>query len=154
MVFLVVMYGCESWTIKKGECQRIDAFELWCWKRFENPWTARRSNQSVLKEISLKIYWKDWCWSWNSNNWPPDVKNWFTGKDLDAGKDWGWEEKGMTEDERVGWHHRLNGHEFEYAPEIGDGQGKLACCSSWGCKGLNTTEQLNWTELTRWKFRK
>ena len=59
MVFPVIMYGCESWTVKKGECQRIDAFELWCWKRFENPWTARRSNQSVLKEISLKIYWKD-----------------------------------------------------------------------------------------------
>ena len=65
MVFPVVMYGCESWTIKKVECGRIDAFELWCWSRLLRvPWTARRSNQSILKEIS---HWKDWCWSWNSN---------------------------------------------------------------------------------------
>ena len=68
MVFLVVMYGCESWTIKKAECQRTDAFELWCWRRLLRvPWTARRSNQSILKEISPNIHWKDWCWSWNSN---------------------------------------------------------------------------------------
>ena len=67
MVFPVVMYGCESWTIKKAECRRIDAFELWCWRRLLRvPWTARRSNQSILKEISPE-YWKDWCWSWNSN---------------------------------------------------------------------------------------
>ena len=65
MVFTVVIYGCESWTVKKAECQRIDAFELWCWRRLLRvPWTARRSNQSILKEIS---HWKDWCWSWNSN---------------------------------------------------------------------------------------
>ena len=68
MVFLVVMYGCESWTIQKAERQRIDAFELWCWRRLLRvPWTARRSNQSILKEISLGVHWKDWCWSWNSN---------------------------------------------------------------------------------------
>ena len=67
MVFPVVMYGCESWTVKKAECQRIDAFELWCWRRLLRvPWTAGRSNQSILKEI-LNIHWKDWCWSWNSN---------------------------------------------------------------------------------------
>ena len=67
MVFLVVMYGCESWTIKKAEHWRIDAFELWCWRRIlKVPWTARRSNQSILKEISPE-YWQDWCWSWNSN---------------------------------------------------------------------------------------
>ena len=68
MVFPVVKYGYESWTIKKAECQRIDAFELWCWRRFLRvPWTARRSNQSILKESVLNIHWKDWCWSWNSN---------------------------------------------------------------------------------------
>ena len=77
--------------------------------------------------------------------WPPDEKSWLIGKDLDAGKDWGQEEKGTTEDEMVGWHHWLNGHGFEWAPGAGDGQGGLACCSSWGRKELDTTERLNWT---------
>ena len=72
--------------------------------------------------------------------WPPDMKNWLTGKDRDAGKDWRQEEKGMTKDEMVGWHHRLNRHEFEQAPGVGDGQGSLACCSPWSCKELDTTE--------------
>ena len=76
--------------------------------------------------------------------WPPDTKNWLTGKDPDAGKDWGQEEKGMTEDEMVGWHHRLNGHEFEQAPGVGDGQGSLVCCSPWGYKESDLTGQLNW----------
>ena len=76
----------------------------------------------------------------------PDAKNWLIWKDPDAGKDWRWEEKGMTEDEMVGWHHQLNGHEFEEIPEVGDGQGGLACYSSWGCKESDTTEWLNWTE--------
>ena len=75
--------------------------------------------------------------------WPPDVKSWLTGKDLDAGKDWGQEEKGITEDEMVGWHHRLNGLEFEQALGVGDGQGSLACCSPWGHKESDMTEQLN-----------
>ena len=68
MVFPVVTYGCESWSIKKAECQRIDAFELWHWRRLLRvPWTARRSNQSILRKSVLKIHWKDWCWSWNSS---------------------------------------------------------------------------------------
>ena len=68
MIFPVVMYWCESWTIKKAECRRVNAFELWCWRRLLRvPWTAKRSNQSILKEISPEYYWKDWCWSWNSN---------------------------------------------------------------------------------------
>ena len=79
--------------------------------------------------------------------WPPDVKNWLIGKDLDAGKDWRQEEKGMTEDEMVGWHHWLNGHEFEEALGVGNGQGGLACCSPWGHKQSDMTEQLNRTEL-------
>ena len=78
--------------------------------------------------------------------WPPDAKNWLTGKDPDAGKDWRQEEKGMTEDEMVGWHHWLDGHEFEQAPGVGDGQGSLACCSPWGHKELDMTEWPNWTD--------
>ena len=114
MVFLVVMYGCESWTIKKAECQRIDVFELWCWRRLlRDPWTARRSKQPILKEISpeysleglmLKLkfqYLVTWC---------KELTHW---KRPWCWKDWRWEEKGTTEDEMVGWHHRLNGREFE-----------------------------------------
>ena len=80
---------------------------------------------------------------------PPDVKNWLTGKDSDAGKDWRQEEKGTTEDEMVGWHHRLEGHDFEQAPGVDDGQGSLACCSPWGCKESDTTQRLNWPQSTR-----
>ena len=98
MVFPVVMYGCERWTIRKTEHQRIGAFELWCWRRLLRvPWTARRSNQSILKEISPEYSAKAEILIL----WPPDVKNWLTGRDPDAGKDWRWEEKGTTEDERV-----------------------------------------------------
>ena len=109
MIFPVVMYGCESLTVKKAEHRRIDSFELWCWRRLLRvPWTTRRSNQSILKEISpgysleglmlkLKLQY---------------FGNLMTGKDPDAGKDWGQEEKGTTEDEMVGWHHWLNGREF------------------------------------------
>ena len=82
--------------------------------------------------------------------WPRDVKSWLIGKDPHAGKDWGQEEKGMTEDEMAGWHHRLNGHEFGWTPAVGDGQGNLACCGSWGCKESDTTELLNWTDLNWW----
>ena len=79
--------------------------------------------------------------------WPPYAKSWLIGKDPDAEKDWGQEEKGTTEDEMVGWHHQLNGHEFGWTPGAGDGQGSLVCCGSWGLKELDTTEWLNWTEL-------
>ena len=109
MVFLVVMYACESWTIKKAECWRTDAFELWCWRRLLRvSWTARRINQSILKEISPE---------YSPILWPPDAKkNWLIWKDPDAGKDWKREEKGMTEDEVVGWTPSsscpLHEHEF------------------------------------------
>ena len=79
--------------------------------------------------------------------WPPHAKSWLIGKDLDAGKDWGREEKGMTEDEMAGWHHQLDGHGFGWTPGVGDGQGGLECCSPWGRKESDTTEQLNWTKL-------
>ena len=79
--------------------------------------------------------------------WPPDAKNWLVGKDIYTGKDWGQEEKGTTHDEMVGWHHWLNGHEFEQTLGVGDGQGSLACFTPWGCKESDVTEKLNWTEL-------
>ena len=79
--------------------------------------------------------------------WPPDVKSWLIGKDPDAGKDWGQEEKGTTEDEMVGWHHRLDGYGFGWTPGVGDGQGGLTCCGSWGHKESDMTERLDWTEL-------
>ena len=109
------MHGCESWTIKKAEHWRIDTFELWCWRRLLRvPWTARRSNQSILKEISPEYSLEGLMLKLKFQIlWPPDAKNWLIWKDPDAGKDWRREEKGMTEDEMVGWHHWLNGHEFE-----------------------------------------
>ena len=148
MVFPVVMYGCENWTVNKAEHRRIDAFELWCWRRLLRvPWTARRSNQSILKEINPGI-------SLEGNDaeaetpifWPPYVKSWLIGKDSDAGRDWGQEEKGTTEDEMAGWHHRLDGREFEWTLGVGYGQGGLACCNSWDCKESDMTEWLNWTD--------
>ena len=106
MVFPVVMYGCESWTIKRAEHRRIDAFELWCWRRLLRfPWTARRSNQSIsciFRKWVLNIHWKDWCWSCSSNTLVPDVKSRLIGKDPDAGKDWRQKNKGPTEDEIIG----------------------------------------------------
>ena len=79
--------------------------------------------------------------------WPPHAKSWLIGKNPDAGRDWGQEEKGTTEDEMAGWHHRVDGHESESTPGVGDGQGGLACCDSWGRNESDTTERLNWTEL-------
>ena len=112
MVFLVVMYGCERWTIKKAECRRIDAFELWCWRRLLRvPWTC--------KEIQPVHPKGDQSWVFIGRTdveaetpilWLPDARNWLIGKDPDAGKDWGQEENTMTEDEIAGWHHWLNGH--------------------------------------------
>ena len=115
MVFPVVMYECESWTVKKSECQRIDAFELWCWRRLLRvPWTARRFNQSILKEISPGCSLEGVMLKAETPVfWPPHVKSGLIGKESDAGRDWGQEEKGMTEDEMVGWHHRLDGRESE-----------------------------------------
>ena len=155
MVFPVVMYGCESWTMKKAEHWRIDAFELWCWRRLLRvPWTC--------KEIQPVHSEGDQPWDFFGRNdakaetpvlWPPDVKSWLIGKDFDAGRDLGQEEKGTTEDEMAGWHHWLDGRESEWIPRVDDGQGGLACCDSWGRKELDTTERLNWTELN-WSLEK
>ena len=141
-----------SWTIKKSECQRIDVFELWCWRRLLRvPWTARRSNQSVLKESSPKYSLEGLMLRLKLQYFGHLMqKNWLIGKAPDARKDCR-REKGTTEDNVVAWHHRLNGLEFDQVPGVGDGQGSLACCSLWGHKESDMTEQLNWTELDNLK---
>ena len=148
-VFPVVMYGCESWTVKRASAEELmllncgvgeDSWESLGLKR--DPTSLSKGNQSWLfigrtdAEMEAPVLW------------PPNAKNWLTGKDPDAGKDWRWEEKGMTKDEMVGWHYWLDGHEFEQALGVGDGQGSLACCSPWGRKESDTTEQLNWKPCT------
>ena len=143
MFFPVVTYGSESWTTKKAECRRIDAFELWCWRRLLD-----------CKEIHPVHPKGDQSWIFTGKTdaeaetpilWPLDAKNWLIGKDHVAGKDWKQEEKGKTEDDMVGWHHKLNGHELEQALGDGKGQGSLACCSPWDLTESDTTERLNWT---------
>ena len=129
----VVMYGSESWTIKKVECWRIDAFELWCWRKLLRvPWNSRRSNQSILKEINpensleelmLKLkfqYFGHLMWKTDS------LENTLMLGMIEDGRRRGWQ--------MVGWHHWLDGHEFEQAPGVGDGHGKLVCCSPRGCR--------------------
>ena len=147
MVFPVVMYGCESWTVKKAECQRIDGFELWCWRRLLRvPWTARRSNQSILKEISPGCSLEGIMLKLKLQYFGHRMGSWLIGKDSDAGSDWGQEEKRTTEDEMAGWHHWLDGCESGWTPGVGNEQGGLACCNPWGRKQSDTAEQLNWTE--------
>ena len=154
MVFPMVMYGCESWTVKKAECWRIDAFELWCWRRLLRvPWAARRSSQSFLKEISPGCSLEGMMLKLKLQYFGHLMRSWLIGKDSDAGRDWGQEEKGATEDEMPGWHPWLDGCESEWIPGVGDGQGGLACCDSWGHKELDMTERLNWTELTYYSQR-
>ena len=131
----------ESW-MPKNWC-----LELWCWRRLLRvPWTARRSNQSILKDISSECSLEGLMLKLKLQYFGHLMKSWFTGKDLDAGWD-RQEEKGTTEDEMAGWHHRLDGHEFGWTLGVGDGQGGLVCCDLWGCKESDTTEWLNWTEL-------
>ena len=114
MVLPVVMYGCQSWTVKKAECQRIDAFELWCWRRLLGvPWTARRSNQSILKEISPRCPLEGMMLKLKLQYFGHLMRRVDSLEKTDAGRDWGQEEKGTTEDEMAGWHHRLYGREFE-----------------------------------------
>ena len=115
MVFPVVMYGCESWTVKKAERQGIDAFELRCWRRLLRvPWTARRSNQSILKEINPGISLEGMMLKLKLQYFGHLMqRSSLIGKDPNAGRDWGQEEKGTIEDEMAGWHHRLDGCEFE-----------------------------------------
>ena len=113
MVFPVVIYGCENWTVKRAERRRIDAFELWCWRRLLRvPWTARRSNQSILKEISPGCFLEGMMLKLKLQYFGHLMRRVDSLEKTDAGRDWGQEEKGTTEDEMAGWHHRLNGREF------------------------------------------
>ena len=140
------MYRCESRAMKKAECQRIDAFELWCWRRLLRvPWMARRSKQSILKEINPEYSLEGLMLKLKLR--PPDLKIRLIGKNPDAGKDWRQYKKGMTEDKMVGCYHLLDGHEFESAPGIGEGQGSLVYCSPLGCKESGTTEWLHFLSL-------
>ena len=140
-------YGFSSshvwlWELdyKKAEHRRIDAFKLWCWKRLLRvPWTARRSNQPILKQISPEYSLAGLMLKLQLQNWPPDAKSWLIRKDPDSEKDWRQEEKGATEDEMIGWHHWLYGHKFELTLGDSEGQGSLECCSPLRCKELDTT---------------
>ena len=133
----------------RAECQRIEAFELWCWWRLLGvPWTEGKSNQSILKEISPEFIGRTDAEAETPILKPSDAKNWLTGKDPDAGQDWR-QEKGTTKNEMVGWHHWLDGHEFEQVPGVGDRQGSLACCCPQGCKESDMTEQLDWLNTLR-----
>ena len=144
MVFPVVMCGCESWTMKKAECRRIDAFELWCWRRLLRlPWTERKSNQSIRKEISpeyslerltLKLKLQYFGYLMRRAN---SLEKTLMLDKIEGKRKRGWQ------DEMVGWHHQLNGHEFEQTLGNGEEQGSLACCGPWGFKELYITEQLN-----------
>ena len=138
--------------VKKPEHQRTDAFELWCWRRLLRvPWTARTCNQSILTETSPGCSLEGMMLKAETPVlWPPHAKSWLTGKDPNAGRDWGQEEKGMTEDEIAAWHHRLDGHGFGWSLGVGDGHGGLAWYNSWGHKESDTTERLNWTHTAMW----
>ena len=122
---------------------------LWrVWRRLLRvPWTAR-SNRSVLKEINLNVYWEDWCWSWSSNISATWWEKLIHLKRPWCWKDWGQERRGQ-QDEMVGWHHQLNGHEFEKTLGDGEEQGSLACCSPWGCKELDMMS--DWTTTIPWR---
>ena len=160
--FLVVMYGCESWTIKKAEWQRIDAFELWCWRRLLRvPWNARRSYQSILNEISpeysleglmlkLKLRYFGHL-MWRADSFEKTLKK--KKKKKRKKRPWCWERlraggEGDKGNEMIGWHHRLSRHVFGWTTGVGDGQGGLACCRSRVNKESDTTERMNWTELS------
>ena len=145
--FSRVIYGCESWTIKKAERWRIDVLNYSAVQSLDSP-----LNSKEIKPVNPKGN-QSWIFIGRTDAeaetpilWPPDAKSWLIWKDPDAGKDWEQEEKGMTEDEIVGWRHQLDGHEFEQALGVGDGQGSLACYSPWGLKESDTTEWLNWTD--------
>ena len=142
MVFPVVMYGCESWSIKKAEHWRIES-ELWCWRRLGSSFDCKINSVSPKGNQSWIFIGRTDAKAEAPILWPPDAKSQLIRKDPDAGKDWWQEEKGMTEDEMVGWHHQLNGHEYEQAMGDGGGQGSLACCSIWVPKELDMTNWLN-----------
>ena len=137
----------ESWAPKNW------CFELWCWRRLLRvPWTARRSNQSILKDIISGCSLEGLMLKLKVQYFGHLMRRVDSLEKTHAGRDWGQEEKGTTEDEMAEWHHWLDGYESEWTPGVGDAQGSLACRSPWGHKELDTTERLNWTELTHTKL--
>ena len=138
LLFPVIMYGCESWNIKKAKHQRTDVFKFWCWRRLWNSLGQQgdQTSQNLRKSILNIIGRPD---AEAPIVWPPDAKNWLIGKDPDAAKDWQQKEKGITEDEMVPWHHQLNSHVSEQSPGYSERQGSLACCSPWSHKWSDTT---------------
>ena len=147
MVFPVVMHGSESWTIKKADCWRTDAFELWCWRRLLRvPWTTRRSNQSILKEISPEYSLEGLMLKLKLQYFGHLMRRTDSlEKTLMPGDTEG--RRTVWQNEMVGWHHQLNWHEFQQAPRVGDGQGSLACYSPW-CRrvGHDWVSELNWID--------
>ena len=148
MIFPAVMYGCENWAIKKAERWRIHAFELWCGRTFESLLDCKE-----IKPVNPKGN-QPWIFTGRTDAeveapilWPPDGKSRHMWKDPNAGKDRGQQEEGVTEDEMVGRHHRLNGHEFEWTLGNSEERGSLACCSPWGRKQLDVTQRLNNNKL-------
>ena len=142
------MYGCESWTVKKAERQKLMRLN---WGIGEDSWESLG-----LQGDPTSPFEEDQPWDFFGRNdakaetpilWPPHAKSWLIGKDPDAERDWGQEERGTTEDEMARWHRWLNRCEFEWTPGVGNKQGGLVCCNSWGCKESDMTERLNWTEL-------
>ena len=147
------MYGCESWTVKKVEHWRTDAFELRCWRRpLRVPWTARQSNHSILKEVNPEFSLEGLMLKLKFQYFGHLIQRTDSfEKNPDAGKDWRQEQKGTTEYEIVGWHHLLDGHGFGQTPGVGNGQGGLACCDHGVTK--SRTQLSNWTELNGRKWR-
>ena len=149
MVFPVVMYGCESWTMKKAESRRIDAFELWCWRRLLRvPWTARRSNQSILKEINPGISLERMMLKLKLQYFGHLMRRVDSLEKTHAGRDWGQEEKGTTEDEMAGWHHWLDGCESEWTLGVDVGQGSWLAVIPGVAK--SRTQLSDWSDLI-WK---
>ena len=149
MLSRLVMYGCESWTVKKAERRRIDDFELWCWRRLLRvPWTARRSNQSILKEISPGCSLEGMMLKLKLHYFGHLMQRVdLLEKTLMLGGIGSRRRRGRQRMRWLDGHHRLNGREFEWTLGASDGQGGLTCCDSWGLKESDTTERLNWTEL-------
>ena len=149
LIFPVVMYGCESWTVKTAECRRIDPFELWCWRGLLRvPWTGRISNQSILKEISPGCSLEGMMLKLKLHYFGHLMQRVdLLEKTLMLGGIGSRRRRGRQRMRWLDGHHRLNGREFEWTPGVGDGQGGLASCNSWGPKESNMTGWLNWTEL-------
>ena len=144
-VFPVVSMDVRVWLWRKLSAEEL---MLVLEKTLESPLDCKEIQQVHPKgDQSWVFFGRNDAKAETSVLWLPHAKIWLIGKDSDAGRDWGQEEKVTTEDEMVGSHHWLDGREFEWTPGVGDGQGGLACCTSWGCKESDTTEQLNWTEL-------